>query len=223
MTTATNPVARSPLPLEALLDQRPDLWRGRARGRSLPPGVPTGHAALDRELPWGGWPTGSLVELLVAHPGEGLGLVVPALVRLSLDVRWVLLLDPPWRPFAPALAARGLALERLVVVAAGERLAWSAEQGLRSGACSAVLVWGGRWQGAALRRLQLAAQDGDALVVLFRDVAAARNPSPAPLRLRVAGTGAGYRVEVLKRRGARPGAVLDLGEVCPDGRIRRSG
>jgi len=213
MSTATSltPALQPPVSIESLLGRRSDLWRGRARGRAVPEGVPTGHQALDRELPWGGWPPGSLIELLAGHPGDGLGLVVPALARLSTGLRWVLLVDPPWHPFAPALAARGLALERLVVAEAGERLAWGAEQGLRSGACSAVLVWGGRWEGAALRRLQLAAQDGDALGFLFRDAAAARNPSPAPLRLRVAGIGAGYRVEVLKQRGAPPGAVMDLG------------
>ena len=127
----------------------------------------------------------------------------------------MLLVDPPWHPFAPALAARGLLLERLVVARAGESAAWAAEQGLRSGACAAVLLWGGRWDSAALRRLQLAAETGGALAFLFRDSSAARNPSPAPLRLRVdagvASGGAGYRVEVIKQRGGRPGALLSLG------------
>ena len=206
---------RSSALLESLIDQRPDLWRGRSTSQSLPVGVPTGFAALDGELTWGGWPPGSLSELHAEAPGSGLGLVLPALARLGSEDRWLLLVDPPWHPFAPALAARGLLLERLVVARAGESAAWAAEQGLRSGACAAVLLWGGRWDSAALRRLQLAAETGGALAFLFRDSSAARNPSPAPLRLRVdagvASGEAGYRVELIKQRGGRPGVVLSLG------------
>lgn len=209
-----NPSALGPRPwtlLQDLLDQRPDLWRGRASRHMLPTGVPTGFAALDTELPWGGWPPASLSELLGRGLGDGFGLVLPTLVRLSADARWLLLVDPPWQPFAPALAARGLVLERLVVASAGdERRGWAAEQCLRSGSCSAVLVWGGRWDTAALRRLQMAAETGGTLAFLFRGLTAARNPSPAPLRLQVDPGEAGYRVEVLKQRGARAGALLSL-------------
>jgi cell division inhibitor SulA len=196
--------------LQNLIDGRPDLWRGRATPQALPAGLPTGYAALDLELPWGGWPPGNLCELLVERPGAGLGLVLPVLARLSAQARWLLLVDPPLRPFAPALAARGLALERLVVASARGLGAWAAEQGLRSGACSAVLVWGGRWDTASLRRLQLAAASGGAIAFLFRNPGAARTPSPAALRLGVEPAGPGYRVRVIKQRGGRPGAVLGL-------------
>ena len=126
--------------LESLLEQRSDLWRGRSVPRSLPSGVPTGFLALDAALPWGGWLPGSLCELLAESPGVGLGLVLPALARLGCEGRWLLLVDPPWSPYAPALAARGVRLERLVVVRAEGQGAWAAEQGLRSGACAGVLL-----------------------------------------------------------------------------------
>ena len=41
-----------------------------------------------------------------------------------------------------------------------QEIVTAAEQALRSAACSAVLVWGGEWPMAALRRLQLAAEAG---------------------------------------------------------------
>lgn len=205
------PTGQSPSALlESLLDQRSDLWRGRARHQSLPAGVPTGFAALDAALTWGGWPPGSLSELLAKSPGVGLGLVLPALARLGCEGRWLLLVDPPWLPYAPALAAQGLRLERLVVVRAGEQRAWAAEQGLRSGACGAVLLWGGRWDGTALHRLQLAAETGGVLAFLFRDLAAGRHPSPVSLRLQVGPSGAGYGVRILKQRGGPAGTALDL-------------
>jgi len=72
---------------------------------------PTGHAALDAELPGGGWPAAGLTELLLPAPGCGeLRLLAPALAGLS--VLWV---APPLLPYAPALAALGLAVHRLTV------------------------------------------------------------------------------------------------------------
>jgi len=197
--------------IQQILDRHPDLWRGRVAPEQVPAGVPTGCAALDRELVWGGWPPGSLSELLSARMGDGLGLVLPTLARLSTEPRWLLLVDPPWLPFAPALAAHGLVLEQVVVINAGTRSAWAAEQGLGSGACAAVLLWGGGpWNPTRLRRLQLAAETGGALAFLFRDPAACGGPSPAPLRLQVERIADGRRVTVLKQRGGRGGVVLTL-------------
>jgi hypothetical protein len=103
-------------------------------------------------------------------------------------------------------------LEQLVIVNAGTRSTWAAEQGLRSGACAAVLLWsGGPWDHTRLRRLQLAAETGGALAFLFRDLAACRGPSPAALRLQVELIADGWRVTVLKQRGGRGGAVLEAG------------
>lgn len=72
---------------------------------------PTGHAALDAELPGGGWPAAGLIELLLPAPGCGeLRLLAPALA--GLPVLWV---APPLLPYAPALAALGLAADRITV------------------------------------------------------------------------------------------------------------
>jgi hypothetical protein len=198
--------------LEQILAGCPDLWRGHSAQTARPAGVPTGYPALDAILSWGGWPRASLSEVLDARPEGALALVLPALVRLSQGPRWLLLVDPPLPPFAPALAARGLDLTRLVLVATGGQTAWAAEQGLRSSACSAVLIWGGEtpWRGTALRRLQLAAQTGGTLALLFRGEMASREPSPAVLRLRARQVAAGLEVSVLKQRGGVPGGTLRL-------------
>jgi hypothetical protein len=196
--------------IEQILNQRPDLWRGSAAPAALPPGIPTGFAALDTLLPWHGWPPGALSELLGSYPGAGLALVLPALTALSREPRWLLMVDPPFIPYAPVLTAAGLDLSRLAVVKAGEATAWAAEQGLRSGACGAVLAWGGRWETAVLRRLQLAAESGGALALLFRGLGAAREHSPAALRLALAPSASGMTVTPLKQRGGRAGTTLEL-------------
>jgi hypothetical protein len=196
--------------LQRLLDQRPDLWQGQAPKSILPSGIPTGMDRLDAQLIWGGWPPGSLSELLSERPGVGFALTLPALARLSQESRWLLLIEPPFQPFAPALLGQGLRLERLVVATAGEDRAWVAEQGLRSGACAAVLVWGGRWEMPTLRRLHLAAETGGALAFLFRDAETARLSSPAPLRLGIRSSPHGRELTVLKQRGGQAGACLTL-------------
>lgn len=209
--------------LEQLLAERPDIWRGQGRDSSAPEGVSTGFVKLDQALPWHGWPSGGLSEILTTHQGAALALVLPMLVALSRRSRWLLLVDPPLVPFAPALSARGLDLDRLVVAQAGDETAWAMEQALRSGACAAVLGWQGRlegrrgWPAGALRRLQLAADAGDALAILLREPDAAARPSPAVLRLSVELVAGELVVTLLKQRGGRPGMQIRINaEAGPD-------
>lgn len=194
-----------------LLDQRADLWRGNRFPAAAPPGVPTGWAGLDRLLAGGGWPRGAVTEILTTAPGAGgLQLLMPSLAQLGQEARWLAFVAPPLLPYAPALAAWGVALERLLVVRPGtaDGALWAVEQALRSAACSAVLAWPAAIEPTALRRLQLAAEAGAALAVLFRPPDAAARPSPAALRLAVRPTAGGWLVEVLKRRGGwRTGPV----------------
>lgn len=197
-----------------LLQQRADLWRGNRHPVAAPPGVPTGHAELDGLLAGGGWPRGAVTEILVAGPGMGgLRLLMPALARLSVEAGWIAFVAPPLLPYAPALAARGVALERLLVIRpeTAEGALWAAEQALRSAACRAVLGWPAAIAPVALRRLQLAAEAGSAAAFLFRSPDAAAQPSPAALRLAVRPTAEGWQVEVLRRRGGWRAEPIHLG------------
>jgi hypothetical protein len=92
----TQPMAWSmSMRVQQILDQRTDLWRGQASRCALPAGIPTGLPSLDAQLIQGGWPPGSLSELLSDRPGEGFAILVPALARLSHQSRWLLLVEPP--------------------------------------------------------------------------------------------------------------------------------
>src|SRR5699024_8581675 len=127
-------------------------------------------AALDTALPTGGWPEASLSEILPATHGVGeLTLVLPTLARLTRRGERVVLVAPPWLPYAPAWQAAGVDLRRLCVVrAAASGRAWALEQCLRSGSCGAVLGWLERSDNRTLRRLQVAAGAGRALGFVFR-------------------------------------------------------
>jgi len=197
--------------LDSILRRQP-VWRGAALA-CAGAAVSTGHAALDRELPGGGWPAGALTEVLCRHEGIGeLQLVLPALARLTARGRRIAWLAPPHLPYAPALAAAGLRLQHLVVVRApGRRNAlWAAEQALRARAFHALLAWPRRAAYAELRRLAVAAQAGPAFAVVFRPHAAACESSPAALRLSLEADAGGIAVRILKRRGAPAAAPLRL-------------
>jgi len=190
--------------LEALL-QHPAIWRGDQRAQaSAEDVVPTGFAALDELLPGGGWSRGALTEILTAREGIGeLRLLMPALARLSMENGWLVWVAPPHVPYAPAIAAAGVGLKR-VLVATPRSIAdawWAAEQALRSGACGAVLAWLGAPDERRMRRLQLAAEAGEGWAVLFRPARAAQERSPAALRLYLEPAAHGLAVSVLKRRG----------------------
>ena len=188
----------------AELLNNPALWRGDALAPSLHPGVPTGYAELDAELPGGGWPVGTLTEVLPNAFGIGeLRLLAPALARLSAQGRTLAWIAPPYQPYAPALAAAGIDLARLLIVHASrpQDTLWATEQALRGRACGAVLAWPARLSFAQLRRLQLAAQEGRALAWLFRPPEAAAEASPAPLRLSLQSQRGVPLIDIFKRRG----------------------
>jgi cell division inhibitor SulA/protein ImuA len=186
------------------------VWRGPSVCAGGEAGLASGFAALDTELPGGGWPTAALTEILPAHEGIGeLRLLGPALSRLAAQGRTLAWIAPPWLPYAPALAAAGIALPRIVIVrtASARDALWAAEQALRANACGAVLCWLDRPRFTDLRRLQLAAEGGSAACFVFRRPAAAHESSPAPLRLSLHTDAGGLAVRILKRRGgplARP-------------------
>jgi cell division inhibitor SulA/protein ImuA len=188
--------------LEDLLQRHP-VWRGAAAA-PVASTLASGFAALDRELPGGGWPRGVLTELLGGLEGIGeLQLVLPALAALTAQGRRVAWLAPPHLPYAPALAAAGIDLTNLAVVRApGRRDAlWAAEQVLRSGSCRALLAWFHRASYAELQRLATAAEAGRACVILFRPREAEREPSPACLRIALEPAAGELAVRILKRRG----------------------
>ena len=191
--------------LTAGLAHHPGIWRGSELARPACPGIASGFAALDAALPGGGWPCGALTEILPQREGIGeLRILGPALAQLAAQGKFIAWIAPPYLPYAPALAAAGIGLERVLVVksAKGGDSLWAAEQALVSAACGGVLAWPSKIGFAQLRRLQLAAEGSGCLAVLFRPTAAAREPSPAVLRIGLATSAGGLALSILKRRGA---------------------
>ncbi len=200
---------------KALNDLHPGLWRGDQLMRSGGQVWPSHYAALDAQLPGGGWPQGALSELLLAQTGVGeLRLLAPALTAVAAGGKLLMLFHPPALLSGQALAQLGLAAHQLLIMPgrSASDLLWALEQTLKSGHAGAVLAWlPERMHGDALRRLQLAASLHAGPAFLLRGWAAQQHPSPAPLRLSLSASGPdGLAVQVLKRRGPRHGEVLLL-------------
>ena len=113
---ATSIMGLSSLDLSAAAGR--GVWHADELGSADAQVIGTGHAALDAELPGGGWPVGALTELLQAAPEEPIWqLLLPALVQ-AVEARGgpVVLIGAPCEPFGASLAAQGLAPESLMWV-----------------------------------------------------------------------------------------------------------
>lgn len=202
--------SRDSAALETVL-RHPGVWRRKSPAVAAVDVLPSGHAVLDALLPGGGWPRGALCELLSEHDGLGeCSLLLPTLAALTRARRRVVLVAPPYIPYAPALAAAGVDLQHVVQIdAAHADTHWTAEQCLRSGCCGAVLHWLAHGDYRELRRLQLAAESSGTPGFVFRPLAAASQASPSALRLRITSAADGTRFELIKCRG-RVGGTTQL-------------
>lgn len=183
------------------------VWRADHLAQAAQATLPSGHAALDAELPGGGWPLGQLSEVLQAQSGlHEWRLLLPAL-QVAAQRGPLVLVGAPHLPHLPVLASLGIAPERVLRIDArtpAERL-WAAEQALRCKELGALLAWLPQVRSEQLRRLQLAAQGSpaaQAAAFVLRPLAAQHESSPAPLRVAVqSGQGTQLTLQLLKRRG----------------------
>jgi len=195
--------------LEQLLRNSPQLWTSRqlAAVRSRD----TGFTSLNALLPGHGWPLSALIEILPKAEGIGeMRLVMPALNRICREARDIVFVRPPHLPYPPALAKAGLPLNRIVWIdtTSDEDARWVAEQTLRQGMAGAVLLWSDCTKDIALRRLQLAAREGEALAFLYRSPLKSISASPAAVRLELSAAPTGLQVEMLKAQGGRTGRIV---------------
>lgn len=185
----------------------PGVWTGERRLAA----VRTEHTGL-RELDValrGGWPAGSLIQIVAPQSGLGFSLIVPLLAEMTRLRRYVALIGTPFMPYAPALSSRNIDLNYLTWLqpSSVDDALWSMEQATRSSLFASVAYWGPAIDGTSERRLQLAADSGNAIAFHFSDCRRDSH-SYAAVRLLVTPADAGLELEVLKCRGTHPGRKL---------------
>ena len=178
------------------------VWRADELAGAAVGTVASGHAALDAELPGGGWPLGALIELLQpARDAPVWSLLLPAVVaRQQASGGAVVLVNPPHEPFLPAFAAAGLPASSVLWLRGETPVAplWASEQALR---CADVAA------GAAGSCARLRLRVG---VPAAAPVHGAGHPDAARQALAPA-----LCVDILKRRGPPLDAPLQLPAQAP--------
>jgi hypothetical protein len=186
---------------------RHDTWRGQSQKPSQR-SISSGNDQIDLLLK-GGWPASALTELLVQRPGIGeLSLLLPTIKDYCQNNHLSVWLDPPYQPYAPALAAAGIALQKVLIVqskSAAEWL-WVAEQCIRNNAL--LLAWSDNKMPSYsdLRKLQLAAADSGHAAFLFSNNKQSGNQKSN--RQESGSSPATLRFSVRKLRGVAPGEQL---------------
>ena len=192
-----------------LLHSNPNLWRGCDMAGQGFHGIGTGYHELDDILPGRGWPSSGLVEVIARHSGMGeLQLLIPLMQSVIKQGKWILCVTPPYLLNAPALTQAGIDIDQILIVKQDtpcKDALWSMEKAMQTETCGLVLAWQNWLPGKVLRRLQLAAEVGDTLAVLFKHNDS--KYSPSSLRLQIKGSSTDNRdfsraeVTVIKARG----------------------
>jgi len=198
--------------ISKLLDNG-NIWQGSLR-RTVTNAVSTGYKVLDENLFYSGWPQGGVSELLSKHRGGGeIRLLSPLLSRLSQQTGQICWVNPPFVPYAPALALSGIDVRKLVIVApkTPKALIWSAIQAMTSNACSAVLVWLPKKEMTKeMRQLNLAAKKGNCWGVVLRDSCFAEHTSPSVLRIKMETINNKYQLSIIKQPGGWSDQIVCL-------------
>lgn len=178
--------------------------------------ISTGFASLDKALLRTGWPTDCLIEVLQDAPGTGeLSLFLPWLTeQVKHTSKPIAFIAPPFTPSIAALMAHNIPPNAVWLLSPKrdkDRL-WAQQQCLLEGHCCAVFMWHDHHvQDTDLRKLQLAAKQGDTLGISIRPSVVASQSSPAPYRLTIARAPQDrLQVTVLKKRGGWRSAPILL-------------
>ncbi|WP_435275114.1 SulA-like leucine-rich domain-containing protein [Psychrobium sp. nBUS_13] len=129
---------------------------------------------IDQSLTHGGWQSQTINEVISADSiNEQLDILLPTLIKLSEQGRWIVLVGAPKIGLKSLLESNGIDTSRVLLVHPKDQVdaLWAMEQALMSGNSSAVLGWPGEIDNRDLKRLQLAAKRTSALTFLFKPTA----------------------------------------------------
>jgi protein ImuA len=180
-----------------------------------PPGTarhcPTGWPAVDAALPGGGLLEGALHEIHSPDPADGaaMGFAARLIARFQSRAPGQAVLWASCRAdlFAPGLHAAGVDPRRLLIARCKtfDELLYVFEEGLKSKALSALFGEIGELDFSLSRRLQLAAAESGATLILLRPARFGGEPSAAVTRWRAASRPGGWSLTLFRCRNGRPG------------------
>ena len=185
--------------------------------------ISTGCGGLDRQLPRGGFSTGTITEWLTSSAGAGAELLSLLAARQACaDGGALVVIDPRQRFYPAAAAAWGINLENVIVLRTpaasrsaadpfSSALLWAIDQSLRCPAVAAV--WGrlGEVHERWLRRFQLSAEQSGAMGLFVRPQCIKGQPGWSEVQWQVGGMEKkeiGSRSVECGTRNGRPGSQI---------------
>lgn len=185
------------------LKQKQWLWSGNQAPKQQDY-HPTGYDLLDQKLS-GGFPAHGVVELQGATGIGELRLLLPHLKNTSQQ-RLSVFIQPPGHLCAEQFINEGLDCNQLLIIypKSDKEALWAAEQCLRSGACSNVLLWHPELEVHQTRRLQVASEHGHCLHFLFKTASKSLFSLPVSLSMTLLPHALGIEVTITKRKGGWP-------------------
>lgn len=180
----------------------------------------TGFSELDAQLQ-GGFPQCGVMDIDSPIGIGELRLLLPDLLaRQQSGDRLLIFIAPPMQVNSEMLAEVGFELQRVLVlqVESSKQALWCAEQCLASGCCYGVVLWQQDIAVNQVKRLQLAADKGDALLTMLRQQKTLHLALPVSLALRLRALPQGLHIEVTKRKGAWPSGAfaVNMGNSWPE-------
>ena len=171
--------------LKKILQQHPLLlWQGKNH-YSQSNSISTGFRELDRLLPHKGWPLGNTLEVLTTQCGAGeLRLLMPAMAALTQQGFYIAWIAPPYLPYAPSLLQHGIDIRYVITIdkkITQQDQLWSMERLLACKECGMALIWPTTYTTKNIRRLQLAAEKGNSIGILYPHMH--QSYSPAAIRI----------------------------------------
>lgn len=190
--------------MHALLQQlqnRQLIWQASQTQAPYEQCQSTGFAALDKYL-GGGWPKHNVIELQSNGACAEVQLIQKALCHSGSELLQVWI-NPPASLCAEYLLLQKRALHQIIQLNAPRSAdaLWAAELCLRSGSCADILLWQNKLNLTQLKRLQLAAAEGQSQLYFFRQAQAEQQLLPWALSLQLCPATTGLKIHILKRKG----------------------
>lgn len=177
------------------------VWHGSEK-KAAADTLPSGYPELDTHLN-GGFPQRGVIDI---QSPQGIGELRLLLPSLQEQKRLTVFINPPAHVCAEHLYHLGFDLRSvlLIFVKGDKEGLWASEQCLKSGACSAVILWQEEVEVAQVKRLQLGSETGNAMQFLLRSSKKDHISLPVSLGVHLTPAINGLEVAIKKRKGGWP-------------------
>ncbi|NMP31342.1 translesion DNA synthesis-associated protein ImuA [Thalassotalea sp. M1531] len=192
------------------------IWQGY-QAEQITESCSSSYPVLDCKLN-GGFPKQGVIEIRSKNGIGELRLILPYLQQRGSE-GLVIFIAPPSVISAESLSLSGLNLEEVWVLdASDEESLWCAEQCLKSGCCTSVVLWHQCFEIHHIRRLTLACEQGAASLIIFRANDSHALSLPVRLTLTLVAHPYGLQAQIDRRRAGAPTPpfVVDMASVWPE-------